>query len=102
MKEKKLRRYKIATQDYEVSMLPQTRKAVFFDVFKLQWRKLLILGGILVLFSLPMIILNLLRDGYAIGLFYSMEGASEDAKNQAGLQLLFADVWKSVLQLSPL
>lgn len=101
MKEKKLRRYKIAKQDYEASMLPQTRKAVFFDVCKLQWRKLLILGGILVLFSLPMIILNLLRDGYAIGLFYSMEGASEDAKNQAGLQLLFADVWKSVLQIIP-
>ncbi len=101
MKEKKIRRYKIAKQDYEASMLPQTRKAVFFDVFKLQWRKLLILGGILVLFSLPMVILNLLRDGYAIGLFYSMEGASEEAKSQAGVQLLFADIWKNVLQIIP-
>ena len=69
MKEKKLKRYKIAQQDYEASMLPQTRKAVFFDVCKLQWRKLLILGGILVPFALPLIVVNLLRDGYAIGLF---------------------------------
>lgn len=101
MKEKKLKRYKIAKQDYEASMLPQTRRAVFLDVFKLQWRKLLILGGILVLFVLPLIILNLLRDGYAIGLFYSVEQAGEDVKNQAGFQLLFADVWKSVLQIIP-
>ncbi len=101
MKKKGLRRYKIATKDYEASMLPQTRRAVFFDVFKLQWRKLLILGGILVLFSLPMIVLNLLRDGYAIGLFYGAEGATEEAKNQAGIQLLFADVWKNVLQIIP-
>lgn len=101
MKEKKLKRYKIAKQDYEASMLPQTRKAVFFDVCKLQWRKLLILGGILVLFALPLIVVNLLRDGYAIGLFYSVEGAGEDAKNQAGMQLIFADVWKSVIQILP-
>lgn len=101
MKEKKLRRYKIAAQDYEASMLPQTRRAVFMDVLKLQWRKLLILGGIVVLFALPLIVLNLLRDGYAIGLFYSVEGAGEDAKNQAGIQLLFADVFKSLLQIIP-
>lgn len=101
MKEKKLKRYKIAQQDYEISMLPQTRRAVFLDVFKLQWRKLIILGGILVLFSLPLIVLNLLRDGYAIGLFYSVADAGEDAKTQAGIQLLFADVWKSLLQIIP-
>ena len=56
MNKKGLRRYKIAKQDYTEAMLPQTRKAVFFDVFKLQWRKLLTLGGILVLFAVPMIL----------------------------------------------
>lgn len=101
MKAKKLRRYKIATEDYEMSMLPQTRKAVFFDVFKLQWRKLVILGGILVLFSMPLIVLNLLRDGYAIGLFYSVEGASQETQNQTGIQLILADVLKSGLQVIP-
>ena len=101
MKAKKLRRYKIATEDYEMSMLPQTRRAVFFDVFKLQWRKLVILGGILVLFAVPLIVLNLLRDGYAIGLYYSMEGASEEMQNQAGMQLILADFWKSALQIIP-
>ncbi len=101
MKAKKLKRYKIAARDYEASMLPQTRRAVFFDVFKLQWRRLLILGGILVLFALPLVVLNLLRDGYAIGIFYSVEGAGEEAKNQAGFQLLLADAWKSVFQIVP-
>ena len=101
MKEKKLRRYKIAAQDYEASMLPQTRRAVFADVWKLQWRKLITLGAILVLFSLPIIVLNLLRDGYAIGLFYSVEGAGADAQNQAGFQLILADAWKSLIQILP-
>lgn len=101
MKEKKIKRYKIAKQDYDASMLPQTRKAVFFDVFKLQWRKLLILGGILVLFSLPMIVLNLLRDGYAIGLYYGTEGASEEAMQQANFQLLSMEVLKNLIQIIP-
>lgn len=101
MKEKKIKRYKIAKQDYEASMLPQTRKAVFFDVFKLQWRKLLILGGILVLFSLPMIVLNLLRDGYAIGLYYGTEGASEEVRQQANLQLLSMENLKNLIQIIP-
>ena len=34
MKKKELKRYKIAKQDYTEAMLPQTRRAVFFDVFK--------------------------------------------------------------------
>lgn len=101
MKEKKLKRYKIAQQDYEAAMLPQNRRAVFFDVCKLQWRKLFVLGGILVLFALPMIVLNLLRDGYAIGLIYSVEGASEAEQNQAGFQLVFADFLKSAIQIVP-
>lgn len=101
MKKKELKRYKIAKQDYTEAMLPQTRRAVFFDVFKLQWRKLLILGGVLVLFSLPMIVLNLLRDGYAIGLYYGMEGASEEAKQQANYQLHSMETWKNLMQIIP-
>ena len=101
MKEKKLKRYKIANQDYEASMLPQTRRALFADILKLQWRKFVLLGGILVLFSLPIIVLNLLRDGYAIGLYYSVENATEEAKLQANYQLLSMEIWKSVLQVIP-
>lgn len=101
MKQKGIRRYKIAQQDYEMSMLPQTHRAVFFDVLKLQWRKLLILGLILAAFSLPMILLNLARDGYAYGLILLSGDATEDVKNQAGMQILSADVIFSALQTIP-
>ena len=101
MKAKRIKRYKIAEQDFDASMLPQTRKAIFFDVLKLQWRKLLILGAIAVLLAIPVVILKLLRDGYAIGLYYTLEGATQEAKIQGDFQLLWVDFCKSALQIIP-
>ena len=101
MKIKGLRRYKIADQDYEMSMLPQTRRAVFFDVLKLQWRKLLILGLILVAFSLPMIFLNLARDAYAYGMIILNSDADDAIRNQAAVQSLSMDVQVCALLTVP-
>lgn len=47
---------KAAAQDFTEAMLPQSRKAVFFDVLHLQWRKLLLLGLLLLAFSLPLLL----------------------------------------------
>ena len=82
-------------------MLPQTRRAVFFDVLKLQWRKLLLLGIILVAFSLPMVALNLVRDGYAYGMILLNGGADDSARNQAGIQMIATDVLVSALLTIP-
>lgn len=42
--------------DYKRSMLPSTRWEVFWDVFKLQWRTLLKIGSILIVFALPFVV----------------------------------------------
>lgn len=59
---------KIAKTDYTEAMLPHTRKEVFFDVVKLHFRELILCGVIVFAFSLPMHILTLLEDAYAVNI----------------------------------
>ncbi len=53
------KRQPYAEKDYTVNMLPHTRKEVFFDTLKLQWRGLILLGLIVLLFSIPIHILDI-------------------------------------------
>lgn len=55
-----------APKDFERSMLPQTRRDVFFDVVKLQWRKLLVLALILLVSALPLLIIAIYEDSYIL------------------------------------
>ena len=55
----KLFKVKPAKTDYLDSMLPRNRKEVFFDVFKLHWRSLVLLGIIILLFCLPFIFVEI-------------------------------------------
>ncbi len=59
------RKNKAAPQDFTEAMLPQSRKAIFFDVLKLQWRKLLLLGAILLVFSLPLLLSDVIAAVYS-------------------------------------
>ena len=53
----KIFKIKPSKTDYLDSMLPTNRKEVFFDVFKLHWKTLLLLGIIvLILLSNPCVI----------------------------------------------
>lgn len=47
------KRSKYRSADFLESELPNTRRAQFFDIFKHQWKTLLLLGLFLFLFSLP-------------------------------------------------
>lgn len=58
----KLWKSKKAEKDYQKSMLPQSRKAVFWDVIKLQWSSLLTLGGYMVLFAFPLMVLTVYEE----------------------------------------
>ncbi len=51
-----------ADKDYTLAMLPSTRKEVFFDVLKLEWKRFLIYGLIMLLFSLPLHILAVFEE----------------------------------------
>lgn len=62
----RLRKTKKASKDFEKSMLPQTRRAVFFDVVKLQWSKLLRLALILLISALPLLLIAVYEDTYIL------------------------------------
>lgn len=62
----RLRKTKKAAKDFEKSMLPQTRRAVFFDVVKLQWSKLLRLAAILLISALPLLLIAVYEDTYIL------------------------------------
>lgn len=70
------RKTKKASKDYERSMLPQTRRAVFFDVVKLQWRKLLLLAVVLLISALPLLLIAIYEDTYILTA-YEDAGISE-------------------------
>lgn len=60
------RKTKKASKDFEKSMLPQTRRAVFFDVVKLQWSKLLRISLILLVAALPLLLIAVYEDSYIL------------------------------------
>lgn len=53
-----------AAEDYERTMLPQTRREVFLDILKLQWSKLLRLGLILLVSAIPLLMVAIYEDSY--------------------------------------
>ena len=73
-----------AHTDYTPQMLPQNRKAIFFDVLQLQWRKLLLLGGILVLFSLPLLLSAVFGSIYSANFIAAAEASGLDPVLTAG------------------
>ncbi len=52
-------RFRKAAKDYDLSMLPQTRKEVFLDVLKLNWKSFLLYGLLFLVFSLPLQLVTL-------------------------------------------
>lgn len=62
----RIRKTKKASNDFEKSMLPQTRRAVFFDVVKLQWSKLLLVALILLISALPLLLIAVYEDTYIL------------------------------------
>lgn len=74
----RLKRIKKAAKDYERSMLPQSRRDVFFDVVKLQWRKLLLLALIMLVSALPLLLIAVYEDTYILTA-YEDPGISEES-----------------------
>ncbi len=73
-KEKKV---KMPTPDFLIEQLPSTRKKQFFDIFKNEWRTLLLIGLILVLFALPFFISNIFEYGFMSGTSDTLKKALE-------------------------
>lgn len=80
-----------ARQEYTQSMLPQNRKEVFFDVVRLHWRKLFMLGLLVLLFSAPLHLLQWLQDGHAMQLQELSEELSGEQLQEALYELATAN-----------
>ncbi len=89
---KKLFSYKNAKTEYTKNMLPQSRKEQFSDILKLQWKKLLLIGLIVLLFSIPLMITSMAEDVYVNSIGESLE-ANTDVQ-----QILLATIrYKNVI-----
>lgn len=64
---------KAAAQDCTQASLPATRRAVFWDVLKLQYSKLALCGLITLAASLPVFLLTMVGDVYRLSLFQQVQ-----------------------------
>lgn len=90
---------KKATSDYTADMLPATRKALFFDVVKLQWRNLALCGGLLLLFAVPLLLSQGLEDMFIATLYQSLDQADAAQLVQAGEQLAYFSILRSLVNI---
>ncbi len=74
---KRFSRKKFASKEYTVDMLPSTRKALFFDVMKLNWRSFIGYGLIFLLFCLPIHVVSLLQSVFIAKSTTGVEMTSE-------------------------
>lgn len=93
------RKQKAAKLDYTRQMLPQTRKAVFFDVLRLQWRNLLGLSLILLLFSLPLLVSVLVRDVYSGSYLAALSGTEQASEPEAGYALAYFELIRRLVNI---
>ena len=59
---------KKASENYSINMMPTTRKQVFNDIIHLQFARVIYVGLILLVFSLPLHIIDLFEDVYVTGM----------------------------------
>lgn len=83
------RKYKRASRDYTESMLPQNRKEVFCDVFRLHWFDLVKLGLLLLASFLPLLVQDATNDLYEARLLAELPAdASPDVIKQTAAAIL--------------
>lgn len=92
-------RSKKASSDFTASMLPQTRKALFFDVVKLQWQNLLLCGLILIIFGIPLLLSLGVEDMFIMSLSQSLDPSDETQLLQAGQLLAHVSVLRSFVNI---
>ena len=93
------RKFKFSATDYTKAMLPQNRRQVFFDVLQLQWRKLLLLGLLLLLCYLPLLLSTFTADVYISNFYIALEGANQEALLQAGQTLANLDLIRNAANI---
>lgn len=86
---------KTAKADFEASMLPSTRREVFFDVVKLHFPKLVVCGVISLLFTLPFLFTAMARDGLQATLYQGSLSGDQDGETA----LVYLTTYQNVIAL---
>lgn len=94
-----MKKLKPAKNDYTKNLLPQTRRQVFFDVLQLQWKKLLLMGFLLLLCYLPLLLSTAVKDIYISNLYASLADADDSQKLAAGQTLAILDLLRSLVNI---
>ena len=86
-------------KDYSRDMLPHSRKEIFFDVVKLQWRTLIGCGMVLLLFYLPLLLSCVVKDLYQMQFFSELDATQQKAAG-SGQALIYWEFFRCLLNLS--
>ena len=92
-------KHKHAATDYTQSMLPQTRKALFFDILHLQWKNLLLMGGLGLLFYAPLLLSTVFQDVYISSLYSTLTDADDRQLMEASQTLMHLDVIRNFIHI---
>ena len=63
-----MRKFKYSKTDFSVDQLPKNRLDQFGDIFKLEWRTLLLIGAMLFVFFIPEMVLLIFKNYYLVNL----------------------------------
>lgn len=85
-------------KDYSRDMLPHSRKEIFFDVVKLQWRTLIGCGMVLLLFYLPLLLSRVVKDLYQMQFFSELDAAQQRASG-SGQALIYWEFFRCLLNI---
>lgn len=94
-----MKRKRASEKDYTKQMLPQTRKAVFFDVLQLQWRNLLLLGLIVLLFSTPLLLSTIVGDVYSRSYLAELARTGQELPVEAGYALTYFEIGRRLVNI---
>ncbi len=84
---------KAASKDYALSMLPQSRREIFWDVLKLNWKQFLLYGLLFLAFCLPLQLVTLSESMAAINV-QNAELAQEQIPYMTAMTRIIASVVK--------
>ncbi len=90
---------KAGSADYTVSMLPQNRKQVFFDVLKLHWPSFMGYGMLVMLFTAPMLLLTWAEDSYRYGVMKDFADLTDEGKQEAYNAMLSMNNARALLNI---
>lgn len=91
------KRQKYRVDDFSLAKLPDNRFKQFFDIFKIEWKTLLLLGCILLLFSLVFIVLEVLHTFVASNLPSQLRADGGTEEQIINAQRLVEIIYNAIL-----